>query len=196
MYRALLALFVLFGILSPSIAGKPQTACPIMGGAINKEVFVDHEGQRIYFCCPGCDTAFLKEPAKYLKAMADAGITPEQVAGKPQTACPIMGGAIDKEVYVDHEGQRIYFCCAGCDDAFLKEPAKYLKAMADAGITPEQVADKPALCPVAGRPVDKGVFVTHNGAKVYFCCRMCKGKFQKDPDAHTTNADAHTPHAH
>ena len=32
-----------------------------------------------YFCCPGCDTAFLESPDKYLKKMQDAGIEIEKV---------------------------------------------------------------------------------------------------------------------
>ena len=39
--------------------GKAQTNCPVQGGEIDKEVFVDVDGKRVYFCCPGCDTKFL-----------------------------------------------------------------------------------------------------------------------------------------
>ena len=58
---------------------KPQTHCPIMGGKINKDAHVDYEGQRIYFCCPGCEGAFLKEPEKYLEEMRSEGIEPEKI---------------------------------------------------------------------------------------------------------------------
>ena len=51
-----------------------QTLCPIMGGAINPDVFVDHKGYRIYFCCPGCDGAFNKDPNKYIETMQAEGI--------------------------------------------------------------------------------------------------------------------------
>jgi len=37
---------------------KPQTVCPVLGGNVNKEVYVDYKGKRIYFCCPGCDAEF------------------------------------------------------------------------------------------------------------------------------------------
>ena len=43
-----------------------------------------------------------------------------------QKLCPIMGGAIDKNIYVDYEGRRIYFCCQACVDTFQKDPKKYL----------------------------------------------------------------------
>ena len=64
----------------------------------------------------------------------------EKTGGKPevktqiaQKTCPIMGGAINKEIYADHNGRRVYFCCAGCVDAFKKDPEKYV-AKVDAEI--------------------------------------------------------------
>ncbi len=58
---------------------KPQTLCPIMGGEINKEVFTDYNGMRIYFCCGGCDGTFMEDPEKYLKQMKDDGIELKKV---------------------------------------------------------------------------------------------------------------------
>jgi len=48
-----------------------------------------------------------------------------ETSGEPQTLCPVLGGKIDQNIYLDHEGKRIYFCCASCKEAFLKDPAKY-----------------------------------------------------------------------
>ncbi len=53
---------------------------------------------------------------------------------KLQTTCPIMGGAIDKALYVDHAGKRIYVCCKGCIAAVKKDPAKIIQAMEAAGV--------------------------------------------------------------
>jgi YHS domain-containing protein len=58
---------------------KPQTTCPVMGGKIDKKVFADYDGKRVYFCCPGCIETFKKDPAKYLKKMQEAGEEPEVV---------------------------------------------------------------------------------------------------------------------
>jgi YHS domain-containing protein len=57
---------------------------------------------------------------------------------KPAERCVVMGGKINKDVYVDHEGQRVYFCCAACIDEFNKDPEKYLKKMKEAGVKPEK----------------------------------------------------------
>ncbi len=56
-------------------------------------------------------------------------------AGKPQTTCPLMGGKIDKAFYADHDGKRVYFCCAECVGKFKKDPAKYITKLEDAGVT-------------------------------------------------------------
>lgn len=132
-----IAIIALFTFTLPLLAA-PQATCPVMGNPINKDAFVDHNGQRIYFCCPGCDKKFLADPDKYLAEMKKAGVELESVS-KPQTNCPIMGGKINQEVFVDYNGQRIYFCCAGCPEQFNKAPETYLKKMAAAGITPEKL---------------------------------------------------------
>lgn len=58
--------------------GKAQTTCPVLGGKVDKNIYVDYQGYRIYFCCPGCDAEFRKDPEKYLKKMQQEGITPEK----------------------------------------------------------------------------------------------------------------------
>jgi Cu(I)/Ag(I) efflux system membrane fusion protein len=45
---------------------KQQTVCPVMGGAVNKKYFIEYQGKKVFFCCPGCDEAFKAEPEKYL----------------------------------------------------------------------------------------------------------------------------------
>ncbi|MDZ8119021.1 efflux RND transporter periplasmic adaptor subunit [Pontiella agarivorans] len=116
---------------------KPQTRCPVMGGEINKDVYVDYNGMRIYFCCAGCDGEFKADPEKYIAKMRAEGIEPEKVP-QPQTLCPVMGNPINKDVYIDHDGMRIYFCCPGCDSTFKENPDQYLKQMRAEGIEPEK----------------------------------------------------------
>jgi Cu(I)/Ag(I) efflux system membrane fusion protein len=43
-----------------------QTTCPVMGGAVNRDIFTIYEGKKVYFCCPGCKPEFEKNPEKYL----------------------------------------------------------------------------------------------------------------------------------
>ncbi len=58
---------------------------------------------------------------------------------KPQTICPIMGGTIDKNIFVDYEGMRIYFCCAGCIYKFNQAPKLSIKTLNRYGEKPEKI---------------------------------------------------------
>jgi YHS domain-containing protein len=42
-----------------------QKLCPVSGKPINKEYFTEYEGKKVYFCGPGCKSAFEKDPEKY-----------------------------------------------------------------------------------------------------------------------------------
>ncbi len=117
---------------------KPQATCPVMKGKINKALFVDHEGQRIYVCCKGCIAPIKKDPEKYIKKLAAKGEYPMKL----QTVCPVMGGKINKAMFVDHEGQRIYVCCKGCIAPIKKDPAKYIAKLAEKGQIPHDVPSK------------------------------------------------------
>ena len=65
------------------VQSHKQTTCPIIKGSkINKNRYVDYEGKRIYFCCPGCDREFLKDPQKYMKEFEEAGIVLEDAPKK------------------------------------------------------------------------------------------------------------------
>ena len=73
--------------------------------------------------------------AKAAETTKESAATAVADAGKPQTACPVMGDKINKAIYADHDGKRVYFCCAGCVNTFKKDPAKYVKKLEDAGVT-------------------------------------------------------------
>lgn len=68
------------------IKEKPQSICPVMGGKINREHYVDVKGRRVYACCEGCLEEIRKDPDKYLariKANGEvAGYAPLLICGK------------------------------------------------------------------------------------------------------------------
>ena len=69
------ALAILFSaLLTGTALAKAQTTCPIMGGKINKEVYADHDGKRVYFCCAGCIEPFKKNPEKHIKKLEGDGV--------------------------------------------------------------------------------------------------------------------------
>lgn len=54
------------------------------------------------------------EPAKEIASAAE------------QTTCPVMGGPIDKALFTEYQGKKVYFCCPGCKEKFEAEPEKYI----------------------------------------------------------------------
>lgn len=113
---------------------RVQVSCPISGNPVDAKVFVEHDGKKVYFCCEDCTSKFKVEPAKYKSALANAYTY--------QTKCPVMGGPIDPKSYTElATGERVYYCCPGCDKKFLSEPAKYVPKLAAQGIIldPEKV---------------------------------------------------------
>jgi YHS domain-containing protein len=72
-------------------AVKLQTVCPVMGGEINRAIFVDHGGQRVYFCCNACPPLFKKDPATYLKKLEADGVTLDKTPQATTTNAPAAG---------------------------------------------------------------------------------------------------------
>ncbi|MEI8246235.1 MAG: hypothetical protein WCI51_10420 [Lentisphaerota bacterium] len=58
--------------------------------------------------------------------------------GKVQTLCPVMGEEIDKSIYIDVKGKRIYVCCGGCVKKIKADPDKYIKLLEDQGVELEK----------------------------------------------------------
>lgn len=70
------------------------------------------------FVLSGCKKK--SEPAAPIEAGEAASAAIEQ------KTCPIMGGTIDKNIYTEYKGKRVYFCCAGCQEKFKANPEKYV----------------------------------------------------------------------
>ena len=49
-----------------------------------------------------------KDTSKVSTTPAPTNVTASNV----QMTCPVEGGKIDKSVYVDYQGKRVYFCCS------------------------------------------------------------------------------------
>jgi YHS domain-containing protein len=99
--RGLAVAAVVFSFVAnaPVASAKSQETCPVSGGKIDKAAFVDHEGQRVYFCCPGCIAKFQADPAKYLAAFKAEGVVLETSpagASGPSTTTGTCGCGKDK----------------------------------------------------------------------------------------------------
>ena len=54
------------GTVEAVAAEIEQKNCPVMGSAINKAIFVEYKGKKVYSCCPPCKDKFNAEPEKYI----------------------------------------------------------------------------------------------------------------------------------
>ena len=100
--------------------------------------------------------------------------------GGNQEICPIMGNKINSDVFCDFNGERVYFCCAGCIPEFKKDPEGHVKKMKADGIQLKQLKPQ-SLCPVMGNPINKKSFVDVEGKRVYMCCPGCASKIKENP---------------
>jgi len=66
------------------------------------------------------------EPNTPAKAVTTAKTAVAAAPTIVQTICPVMGGAIDKAVYTEYQGKKVYFCCAACIKKFQDAPEKYV----------------------------------------------------------------------
>jgi YHS domain-containing protein len=104
---------------------------------------------------------------------------------------PVCGMSVKKDgakYTYDYKGTTYYFCSAGCQESFAKEPGKYLQP---------QPGDT-AKDPVCGMSVKKdGAKYTYDykGTTYYFCGASCQDRFAKDPEKYLQKMDAAAPMA-
>ncbi len=75
-----------------SMIGK-EVVCPVTGEKFKitqHTKFIDYQGKRYYFCCPGCDKRFLENPEKYIGSYYTCSMHPQVKQDKPGK-CPICG---------------------------------------------------------------------------------------------------------
>lgn len=87
---------------------------------------------------------------------ASAPASGADAAKKVQTKCPIMGNPIDKSIFVDKDGKRIYVCCKMCPDKVKKDFDTYAKKLEAQGIDLTAPKDAAAPAAKAGVPVSSG----------------------------------------
>lgn len=109
------------GSTHPAKAAKDEAVtnkkCPITGKDTVAKYRTEYEGQYVYFCCPNCPAEFKKDPASYVARMS----AEDQAAIKINDKCPLTGEAIDKSVWAESEGRKVYFCCPTCIPPYKKK---------------------------------------------------------------------------
>jgi len=129
--------FKVAGTKEQPVLDLANAKCPIMGKPAKESVHADVDGFRIRFCCEGCDKKTRKDPAA---AFATLGyLYHPAVIDLRNKACPVTGDATHEgegEVFADHDGIRVRFCCDDCIAAFRKDPAA---AFAKLGVDPAKL---------------------------------------------------------
>jgi YHS domain-containing protein len=117
---------------------KVQVTCPMSGEPIDKSVFIEHDGQKVCFCCAECKGKFdAKNPEHVAKLAASYTY---------QTHCPMMGKDIDPAAYTDlPTGERVYWCCPKCGGAYAKKLDKFCEQLAAQGYKVDQAELKKKL---------------------------------------------------
>ncbi len=97
MRRKFMLAALLVAVLSAGVAAlagetksdaKEQTLCPVMNSKVNRSLYVDAKGYRIYVCCPGCKAKVKADPDKYIQQLQAAGVQLEKTPvedGKQET---------------------------------------------------------------------------------------------------------------
>jgi len=105
---------------SAGAAGEEATVqkwtCPM-----HPDVISDKPGE-----CPKCGMDLVP-----LKSEKDVNtVAAAMSADIEQKMCPVLANMpIDRNIWVEYQGKKVYFCCADCKAKFQKEPEKYLSKL-------------------------------------------------------------------
>ncbi len=93
----------------------------------------EYAGHSYYFCCPGCQTKFAKDPQQYVEYEAPSG----------QAIDPICHMRVDiatAQHMADYKSELYYFCSAGCKTIFDEDPVAYVeKSLSDFTSNPSDI---------------------------------------------------------
>jgi len=122
-------------------------------------------------CCPVAQAQAQAQASACCGKDKPGACCAKAAALKPQSVCPIMGGKIDKKVFVDVGGYRFYACCPGCLDKIKANPEKSLATLKAKGEAPER---RLAVCTKCGE-IKGTAKCCQPGATKCAKCKLNKG---------------------
>ncbi len=137
-----------------------------------------HAGRSVYFCSDRCADRFAANADRYLLATEspEAGHdAPDHGDGGPRAVDLVCGMTVDSAfpaASLEHDGQTVYFCSAGCRDAFLADPkcSVSVSGLAE-GTDP--------VCGVTVEPAHAAEHRDGDRGDVWFCSNGCAAAFDE-----------------
>jgi len=111
-----------------------------------------------------------------LTALMALVVFAEAKAPVPQTTCPVMGGKIDTNQYVDVDGRRVYVCCESCIDKIKADPGKYIGLLDQQGVTVETASAAKKACAMKGAKAEGMKCRADGDTCPCACCTKSEGK--------------------
>lgn len=180
-----LASNVMAGPVEGKKADKGSAAavkCPVMDTPVNFLMSTETPDGPVFFCCARCIDKYKAEPEKYSSQVADQRKSLGDMP-KVQVVCPVTGKKLNKKMFTEADGRKVYFCCGGCVKKFEKDPDRYQAALANS-------YTYQTLCPVMEKEINPSVFMETRAGKVYFCCKMCDEKLVSNPEKYLPKLEA------
>ena len=169
----------------PALVDLQNDVCPVSGKEIEEAITLDWGGVRVRLCRPGCEKKFLKKPAKALGKLGLETVKSGKrklVVDLANANCPILGRKTKDDVFGDHAGVRVHYCCAMCDRKVKKDPAKAFEALGYEYI-PSVVDLRNKRCPISGKESGEETYADRDGVRVRLCSAECREQFEEDPAA-------------
>lgn len=150
-----------------------NATCPVSGEKVDPAVFLEKEGERVYFCCKNCQG----KSAADVAAAYDKAYPADKAVDAKNTSCPVMGETLEPDAKkVTVQGHTVGICCPGCDKKMRKAANHYLAMASD----PKLIELKNKKCPVSGNDVNKNSTLIVDGVLIDFCCDKCVAATEKD----------------
>lgn len=107
------------------VSGKKLTAMGQQG------ISYEYKGQPLMFCCTACIHKLEDNPNEYLKKL-DEAIIAMQKPTYPMKTCLVTGDKLENPIDYVYMNRLVVFSRKECIEAFLKDPAAYLKKLDEA----------------------------------------------------------------
>ena len=154
-----------------------NATCPADAKPVNRDKFVEVEGQRVYVCSDECVATLKKDPAAAKAALAKAYPKETEVPSKTCVcSAPIEAG---KGTAVSYQGHKITCCSPDCAATVKKSPVTAIVLL----MHPDVKDVKNTSDPIDDKPIDAtivGVYKTH---LIHFSSWANAAAFEKDPSA-------------